>query len=515
MGSEFYLPLKSDVGIQRDGTKFDSTLHNSGSMVRFYRDRPQKIGGWQLIANGNDEIIRTLYNYDSDGFSYIYIGRPSTLSFLQVFPNLLTSPETFCTPADFDASVQNDWVFDSVTYGSLEAGRVTYVVASCAPNIIDEGDTTEKPVYYGVLGASDAFVPMTYGVDGDDVVTSGGIVVIGPYIVVFGTGGILFWNDGSDFTTWPTGNFFPLGSSKYICAGVVRSGNSASALFWSLEACAIGYIDTSTSENTLLFANVSTRSTLMSSKSVVSLDPCFYWVGNDSFWLYNGSVQELPNTTNKKWFFDNINPYQKSKTFGWVNTKYNEIWFCFCYGDATEPNHAIYYNIDSGKWADTDQINRSAALPSGSVVPYPIMSSSQVVKNGGNSLYPLYAHEIGTDQVQFGVTTPIVAYIESTYYNQWTNSPPGTVLEIDSVIPDIEQTGAMYFYIKSLAYPNSTVQQSDNFDFLNTDQFKTVQIKASIFSITFVSNVIGGNFIMGNTMLHMKVADDQRPGPSS
>src|ERR1700740_1417149 len=117
--TDFYIPLRSDVGIQRDGTEFDSTLHSDGSWTRFYRGRPQKIGGMQVVANGNGEIVRAMYSYDADGFSYYYLGRPSSLSYLKITSTLTASAEYDCTPSvDFTANVNNNWVFDSIAYPS-------------------------------------------------------------------------------------------------------------------------------------------------------------------------------------------------------------------------------------------------------------------------------------------------------------------------------------------------------------------------------------------------------------
>lgn len=517
MASEFYIPLRSDVGIQRDGTPFDTTLHLNGSMTRFYRGRPQKIGGWQLIQTGTSEIIRTLYSYDSDGFIYLYLGRPSSLSYIQVFADLSTSSSIDRTPAaGFVANIDNNWVLDSVTYQDI-----VYVVASVSPDLIDIGDTDEQPVFYGTLDGTTPFLPMTDGISGPNITTSGGIMCISEFIVLYGEGGIVRWNTGEDFTTWPVENFFQLGTSKFIYGAPVRSASSPSALIWSLGGTGLMTVnDTGTGFDASF---ISTRSTILSSNCVISFDPCFYWIGTDSFWMWNGAVQELPNNVNKKWFFDNINQNEKGKTFGYVNTQWSEVWWIFCLGDATEPNHALIFNTQSLQWQnqawfDTDQFNRSAAIPSGSVIPYPIMTSSVPVQNGGDSFYPIYVHEIGVDQVEFGVTTPIVASIQSAYTNLWASnqySVNAKVAEIDSVIIDIVQSGSMYFYINYLGYPNSTVRQTDNFYFTDTTEFLTVRVRGSIFSITFVSNVMGGNFVMGNTMLRMIATDDQRPGPTS
>lgn len=513
MASDFYLPIQSDVGIQRDGTRFDSSLHSDGSWTRFYRSRPQKIGGMQLIANGNGEIIRAQYSYDMDSYSYYYLGRPSSVSFLKIFSDLTTSPETDVTPTvEFIPDANNNWVFDTIAYDNI-----TYILANVSADLLAIGDRTDGPVYYGVLGDGSALQPVNDG--SVDITTSGGILTIGSFIVVYGDNGFVKWNDGQDINTWPSENFATIGTSKFVYGAVVRSGQTPSALLWSLNSVVQMYINpnflTDETQTAFFLSYVNTRSTLLSSKAIVSLDPYFYWVGSDSFWMYNGSVQELPNNVNKQWFFENINPNEKGKTFAFAITKWNEVWFCFCKGTATEPNWAVVYNIDTQNWYDTNQVYRSSAMPSGSVVAYPILTSSVPVQYGGNQIYPIYAHEIGTDLVQFGQTIPIVASITSKNFNLWTQDAASKVLNIDSVILDVKQSGQMYFYISYQGYPNSVMKQTDNTYFTGETQFLTTRVKASIFTITFVSNVINGNFVMGNSLMHMQGADDQRPGPQS
>ncbi len=508
MADSFFIPLRSDVGIQRDGTSFDSSMHTDGSWSRFYHGRPQKIGGMQLIANGSTELVRNMYVYDSDGFSFYYLGRASSLSLIQIFSDLLTSGESNVTPSSgFVPNQNNNWFFSSVT-----VNNVTYILASCVPDLLNIGYSVAQPIFYGILGSSTPLIPIP-GID-----TSGVVFGLNGYVIVAGENGNVIWTDGASVDNFPANNFAALRTSKYVYAAQVRSSSQPVALLWSLggldqltfQPLAPGQTS-SEGSNAFVLSTVSNRSTLMSLNCLVSFDPVFYWVGNDSFWMWNGAVQELQNEVNKTWFFENINPNEKGKTFAFTITKWNEIWICFCKGTATEPNWAIVHNIQTGSWYDTNQIPRSSGMPSGSVVTYPILGSNKLV----NGTYPLYAHEIGTDLVEQQTITPIVSSITSRYYNLWADNPNAKVMEVDSVIIDIKQVGNMYFYLSYQGYPNSVPQITPNFDFTTETQFLTVRLKASLFTITFVSNVLGGDFVMGNTMLSMNTTDDQRPGPST
>ena len=90
----------------------------------------------------------------------------------------------------------------------------------------------------------------------------------------------------------------------------------------------------------------------MSSNSVVEMDGVYYWMGVDRFYLYNGSVQVLPNDKNINWLFDNLNLNQRQKVWATKVPRYNEIWFFYPRGDATECTDAIIYNVKDKLWYD-------------------------------------------------------------------------------------------------------------------------------------------------------------------
>ena len=69
-------------GIQRDGTRLDSDKYIDGEWVRFYKGKPRKIGGYKLIDSGNNEIIRNMFVVPKDNSVDVYLGRPSSLSFI-------------------------------------------------------------------------------------------------------------------------------------------------------------------------------------------------------------------------------------------------------------------------------------------------------------------------------------------------------------------------------------------------------------------------------------------------
>ncbi len=107
--------LFPEPGIQRDGTQFDSNQCIDGQWVRFYKGRPEKIGGYTLLNPGDLEIIRNLYNVDQQkNVTDCYLGRASTLAVCPI-SNGIANPEFDRTPIGFVSDQNNNWTFDRYT----------------------------------------------------------------------------------------------------------------------------------------------------------------------------------------------------------------------------------------------------------------------------------------------------------------------------------------------------------------------------------------------------------------
>lgn len=105
---------------------------------------------------------------------------------------------------------------------------------------------------------------------------------------------------------------------------------------------------------------------ILAKNSVVEYAGIYYWVGVDRFFVYNGVVQELPNTQSLNFFFDNVNRINANKVWATKVPRYGEIWWMFPLGDSTECNHALIFNVRENTWYDTP-IERTAGAASACV----------------------------------------------------------------------------------------------------------------------------------------------------
>ena len=195
------------------------------------------------------------------------------------------------------------------------------------------------------------------------IVVDGGVCVLYPYLFVYGSNGFIANNHVSttynqqSLNDWNgnTANQVNMSSSKIVKGVPVRGGtNSPSGLFWATDSLIrVSFIGTAPYYWT--YDIVSSQISTMSSSCFVEMDGVHYWMGVDRFYQYNGQVSVLPNDKNVNWLFDNINYEQRQKVWATKVPKYNEIWFFYPRGSATECTDAIIYNVKDKIWYDAGQ----------------------------------------------------------------------------------------------------------------------------------------------------------------
>lgn len=215
----------------------------------------------------------------------------------------------------------------------------------------------------------------------------GGVCVLYPFIFVYGSDGFIANNNADTNTTlanyglqtltdWngPTANQVNMASSKIVKGIPVRGGtNSPSGLFWATDSLIrVSFIGSAPLY--WRYDIISSQISIMSSSTVVEMDGIYYWMGVDRFYQYNGAVSVLPNDKNVNWLFDNVNFVQRQKVWATKVPRYNEIWFFYPRGDATECTDAIIYNVKDKIWYDAgsaDGARRSCGYTT-EIFPTPI-----------------------------------------------------------------------------------------------------------------------------------------------
>jgi hypothetical protein len=206
-------------------------------------------------------------------------------------------------------------------------------------------------------GATPTFLPID---------ASGGVVVLHPFIFVYSNYGGLRNNNVSfasgsasvqTFNDWngTLANDVNVAAGKIVKGFPVRGGTaSPSGLFWATDSLVRASF-TATTPYYWRYDIVAGQISIMSSSSVVEMDGVYFWMGVDRFYLYNGSVKVLPNDKNVNYLFDNINFGARQKVWATKVPRYNEIWFFYPRGTATECTDCIIYNVKDQLWYDAGQ----------------------------------------------------------------------------------------------------------------------------------------------------------------
>ena len=269
----------------------------------------------------------------------------------------------------FTADTRNNWQFDAQF---SPAGGTLNLLAHPGLNLqnIDNGVATQVLVgnvtpdpndQFFFTGLSDsAGQNPTY----QPISVDGGVCVLYPFIFVYGSHGYIANNNVSNIYAeqtlydWngPLANQVNVASSKIVKGIPMRGGtNAPSGLFWATDSLIRVSFNSQATQIYWSYDIISSQISIMSSNAVVEMDGIYFWMGVDRFYQYGGTVAVLPNDKNVNWLFDNINYTERQKVWATKVPRYNEIWFFYPRGTATECTDAIIYNVKDKLWYDAGQ----------------------------------------------------------------------------------------------------------------------------------------------------------------
>jgi len=520
--------LGSTPGIQRDGTIFASQSYIDGQWVRFYNGMPKKIGGYSLLINNNKSVIRhlaaypyqnTVFIFVCDGTSVLITGVPSALALPSI--GQLDASSVVTPNALGDASTFSSTFFTAQS----DLYPVPQFILSVTNNLSSVADQNLGLLYYCPINSDNTQMELIYDAElASQILVSGGIVFISPFLVGFGKDGMITWNNpeaDDPINSWSyqldttyLQNVAYVANTNIIDAANTIGNNAPTGIFWSLNnQMRISFVPNYLTELPAYVPYVTVLSesiSIISAKSVVQIGQSFYWVGIDCFYIYNGSVTEIPNATNKLWFFETLDITYSNKVVGVAVPAFSEIWWHFCDGKngATENNRAIIYNYSQGIWYDT-VIARSAGL-SANVLRKPLMADS----SASNNLYGIWQHEVGFDKK---IANELEAIPSSFVYNLTTlysqQGSQNRKLFSRRIEYDFKMTGNMTVSLKSCNYPAeypSLAIPEGPYTFDSSTTHQDVTSMNRLMTAVFTSNCVGGNYQMGNTYLDWKYGSSSK-----
>jgi len=261
---------------------------------------------------------------------------------------------------------------------------------------------------------------------------------------------------------------------------------------------------------------------ILSPRSVVTVNNTAYWMGHDKFYAYGGRVETLPCSI-RNHVFQNLNYNQADQIISGTNEGWNEIWWFYPTADSNVNNAYVIYNhleriwyygtIDRTAWSDSSLREYPQALTptyftgavSGttltvSALPTGILQVGSVIEGtgvatgtkitalgtgtGGTGTYTLNISQL---VVQTSMTANSVIYNHEQGVDDNTNAMTSYIASSDTdlengdqfiltkrIIPDLNFAGstadlpAVTMYIKPRNFPGSAYSNVDSQQVIET-----------------------------------------------
>lgn len=511
------VPLNFPPGVQRDGTIFDSDRCVDAQWCRWRQARPRKMGGFTQIVDNLLGVPRRIHMFYQGPNTIIHIGTSKSLQQVVVDQNGNLVSQADRTPATFQGGIDVGWTLDAL-FDATPGSNIVTLVAHAVPDLAAVASSLQTIPFLGQIDSATPLVPFSNPTPADGIYVqprlAGGVICIPPYVFGFDNNGFVQWSApnlpnflGVSKGTSGAGNA-RIGAQKIVAAA--SGPQSPSALFWSpSELFTATFLGGAAVWD---FARVTDSSSLISTDAIAKYDNLYFWAGIDRFFVFNGTVVELPNSQNADFFFDNMNWPYASKTTAWKVPRYGEIWFAAPLFNNTEPSHAVIYNLRENCWYDTILPNggRSCGYQAEGL-RFPVLGGSVQGQKG----FSLWAHENGVDQVVNGTPTAVRSFFETPIMGSTKNqSPTNQGLSVEQFEADMIQTGDVMISVVGSANQKAPESSTTPVPVRQIPQVQQDQIpglRTSKRQLRFhiESNQVGGNYIVGRNLAHMEPSEQK------
>ena len=247
---------------------------------------------------------------------------------------------------------------------------------------------------------------------------------------------------------------------------------------------------------------VSSNISIAGENAAVSTGDVVYWMGNGTFYLYNGSVVQIPCTI-REYVFSDINTNQMAKVTAATNTSFSEIWWFYPSSESTTNDKYAVYNYDMNIWyyGNLSRTAWSDNVRGG----LPIAASPDGY---------LYFQETGMNDGSNNPPSPLSAYVESSTVDIGEGD---RFMFAHRLLPDItfrNSTGnpTATFSIKARNYPgesfsgtssNSVVSSQTVPVQLFTDEY-FIRVRGRAVALRIESNQVNTAWRLGSPRLDLR-----------
>ena len=228
----------------------------------------------------------------------------------------------------------------------------------------------------------------------------------------------------------------------------------------------------------------------------IDLNGVSFWMSQDSFYLFDGSVRKLPCTV-EQFVFGNINQNASENTFTGHNGEFNEVLWFYVRSGSNQINAVVAYNYVEGTWwtgtlARTSWIDREVFdNPIATSYSNTTIANNETILGLTDGASQLYVQETGNDADGVAMT----AYLQS---GDVQIEQGDQFAFVSRLIPDVQnQSGTLNLDFKFSRYPNDTAPVSKTTSFTSTTNKVDLRGRGRSFTANIVSNTTGTAWRLG------------------
>jgi len=440
------IPLQLPPGQYRNGTDFEaSNRWRDASLVRWLDGSLRPVGGWtsrktSAFAAAPRAMLTWL---DNSSDSYLAGGTYNKLYYVNPSQTVYD-----ITPSGLTAGNLNGAL--NVGFGGGFYGYTNYGRAPTSSGIYAEATTWSLDTWGEYLMACSSKDGKIYewqlntGVVAQVVanapVNNKALVVTEErFVFALGAGGNprkIAWCDQENNTSWTPAATNQAGDFELQTVGQIMCGlrmRGRTLILTDNDAHVAQY---SGAPFVYGFERVGTACGVASRRGAVAIDEGAFWMGQNGFFTFDGSVaSEIPCEVSD-YVFDDMNPSQITKVYAVHNSQHGEIWWFYPSGTSTENDRYVALDYKEGHWT-TGELDRTAGVDQG-VFKNPIWADAS-----GN----LYNQETGYTH---GTTKP---YAESGSISLGNGD---SIMKVTQLIPDEKTQGQVEVTFKTRFHPNDT-----------------------------------------------------------
>jgi len=235
---------------------------------------------------------------------------------------------------------------------------------------------------------------------------------------------------------------------------------------------------------------------IIGSHAGIDLNGVSYWMSQDSFYLFDGTVKKLPCTV-EQFVFNNINQTAAENAFAGHNGEFNEVLWFYPREGSDQINAIVAYNYLEQTWwtgtlARTSWIDREVYdNPIGTEYDATATANNETILGLTNGATQAYLHETGNDADGQAMT----AFVKSGSVEIGEGND---ILFVQKLIPDIQnQSGVLNMDLEFKYYPNNSNSIIKTTTFTDSTDFVSLRGRGREFTVNVVSNTTGTAWRLG------------------